>query len=409
MLWKVNTENQVSVNQASVNQVSANHVYANHVYALLKSYLSPSLRFELKQHIYRTKHFCAALCFWQWQRSKFPFNANNTITINYLGRPQNKRILMSLLGVDAANINQPNTSLANTKANEVSVTQYPMRDAICIPFSLVTIVALRRPIETIVASYSKSLRRSINAERPNYRHKAINDIAKIDEIERDMLKAYATARHDNGAAQLEPGLVAKLAQPRYGRLDLLLHNDEPVGCHLGNFYTRKGKCYWHVNRLGYPQHIFSDYKHWGEVNSMNLHLALESAIENGYDYCDYGVSLAKPGHGLIEWKRRRKGFLATHDNFKFFYMKLPKSGGAQFLWHIPVFGVESGKPTLHLGIPADKTDAELLERYHEMGYAGLYKVYLDCVTAPSAHFIESIRALYADQQTQPLVITYIVG
>ena len=64
---------------------------------------------------------------------------------------------------------------------------------------------------------------------------------------------------------------------------------------------------------------------------------------------------------------------------------------------------------LHLGIPAGKTEEEMLARYHEMGYAGLYKGYLDCVKPPSAQFIDSIRALYADQESQPLVITYTVG
>lgn len=101
--------------------------------------------------------------------------------------------------------------------------------------------------------------------------------------------------------------------------------------------------------------------------------------------------------------------MATHDNFKYFYLKLPQTGGAQFLWDTPVFGVEHGKPTLHLGIPEYKTDEEMIARYHEMSYAGLYKVYLNCVKPPSQSFIESIRALYADQETQPLFITYLLG
>ena len=79
------------------------------------------------------------------------------------------------------------------------------------------------------------------------------------------------------------------------------------------------------------------------------------------------------------------------------------------MWDSPVFGVEGGKPTLHLGIPAGKAEEEMLARYHEMGYGGLYKVYLDCVIPPSAQFLESMRALYADQDPQPLIISYIVG
>ena len=374
----------------------------------LKNCVSPSLRFEIRQKKGHLKHLFSRLNCLKWQHFSFQIGETNltatSATVHYKGRPENKALLMGLLGANPAAPTQ-----AISSKHKVYVTEHPMRNAICIPFYLMTIVKLGRPIENIVATYSKSLRRSINSERPNYRYQTIDSRDKIDAIEHTMLKPYATARHDIGAAQLESGLVQKFAQKAHGRLDVLLQGDEEVGCQLGNPYTRKGKRYWHVNRLGYPSIIYTDYKRWGEVNSINLHLALETAIENGYDYCDYGVSVAKPGHGLIEWKRRRRGFLATHDNFQYFYMKLPKTGGAQFLWHSPVFGVEAGKPTLHLGVPEGKTEEEMLARYHEMGYAGLYKVYLDCVKPPSAQFVESIRALYADQETQPTIITYQVG
>ncbi len=370
----------------------------------LKNCVSPSLKFEIRQKRCQLKHFLASLNWRKWQHFSFPLSETNSTIVHYKGRLENKPVLKALLGSDPA-ISYPGVP----SGDKVYVTEHPMRDAICIPFFLITIVKLGRPIEEIVASYSKSLRRSINSDRPNYRYQAINCVDKIDLIENNMLKAYATLRHDSSAAQLEPGMVQKFAQKPHGRLDILLQGDDEVGCHLGHPYTRKGKRYWHVNRLGYPSSVFSDYKRWGEVNSINLHLALESAIENGYDYCDYGISLAKPGHGLIEWKRRRKGFLSTHDSFDYFYMKLPKVGGAQFLWDTPVFGVEGGKPTLHLGIPEGKTEEEMLARYNEMGYGGLYKVYLDCVTPPSAQFVESIRALYADHDVQPMVITYVVG
>jgi hypothetical protein len=377
---------------------------SNRLVSILKNCISPSYRFEIRQKRSQIKHFMAGLNCAKWQSFSFLAGETSLTTVHYKGRPENKAVLMALLGA-----NQSATSQTIPSGEKVYVTEHPMRDAICIPFALITIVKLGRSIDDIVASYSKSLRRSINSERPSYRYQTVDSVDKVDRIENTMLKPYAIARHDISAAQLEPGLVQKFAKKEHGRLDVLLHGDEEVGCHLGNPYMRKGKCYWHVNRLGYPSSVFSDYKRWGEVNSINLHLALEAAIENGYDYCDYGVSLAKPGHGLIEWKRRRRGYLATHDNFKYFYMKLPKTGGAQFLWDTPVFGVEGGKPTLHLGIPEDKTDEEMLARYHEMGYGGLYKVYLDCVKPPSTRFIDAIRALYADQDTQPMIITYVVG
>lgn len=370
---------------------------------MLRSVIPPSLRFALKQLKERLVQFLAGLCFWKWEASTFYLDEAHLTTINYRGRPENKVILMALLGLSRELASAP----VNTTSNKVCVREYPMRDSICIPHCLTTIVKLGRSVDDILATYSRSLRRSINQESASYRYEAVHDSAKIDAIERDMLKPYATARHDTGAAQLHAGVLKKLAQPRYGRLDMLYQGQEQIGCHLGNFYTRKGKKYWHVNRLGYPEAVFSDYKRWGEVNSINLHLALESAIKNGYDYCDYGVSLARPGAGLIEWKRRRRGFLAD-DYYKYFYLKFPKKDATQFFWDAPLFGVEGGKVTLHLGVLEGKTDEEIAARYHEMGYGGLCKVYLHCIKPPSEQLIETIRGLYLDQESQPMVITYLV-
>ncbi len=369
---------------------------------LLKNVISPSLRFEIKQNKERLKQFLVGLSFWKWKIAEFYLNETCLTTINYRGRPENQVVLMALLGF-SSKVATP----ANSSMNKIFVREYPMRDSICIPQCLTTIVKLGRSEDEILATYSRSLRRSINQESLQYRYEAVQDPAKIDVIEREMLRPYAAARHDTGAAQLEAKVVRKLAQPEYGRLDLLYKGQEQVGCHLGNFYSRKGKKYWHVNRMGYPEAVFSDYKRWGEVNSINLHLALKSAINNGYDYCDYGVSLARPGAGLIEWKRRRRGFLVD-DYYQYFYLKFPKKDATQFFWDAPLFGVEGRKVTLHLGLPDDKTDEEITARYNEMGYGGLYKVYLHCTKPPSEDIIEIIRGLYVDQESQPMVITYLV-
>ena len=208
----------------------------------IKTFVSPSLRFEIRQTKERASHFLARLYFWQWRSVKFAFSTTNPTTIHYKGRLENKSILMGLLGVNP-NLSVNVSASVSEKGAEVLVTECPMRDAICIPFCLITIVELGRPIEDIVASYSKSLRRSINSERPNYRYQAIDEIAAVDEVERNMLKPYASARHDIGAAQLEPGLVRKFAQQEHGRLDLLMQGEEQVGCHLGNPYTRLSKRY----------------------------------------------------------------------------------------------------------------------------------------------------------------------
>jgi len=371
----------------------------------IRSMISPSLRFDINQKKNQTLYFLQGLFFWKWQSVRFQISDTNPTTIHYLGNPAHKPTLMALLG---ANANQPNV---NAAANEIFVSQFPMRDMICVPFSLTTVVKLNRTVEDILATYSSSLRRQLNKQRPQFRYEKVTNAEQIVDLQQTMLIPYATARHDLAASQLSDAELHKLSQPEYGRLDVLYQNDEAVGCHFGNHYACQGTRYWHVNRFGYPAAVFSDYKRWGDINAMNLQLALERAIQDGFDFIDYGMSLAKPGCGLIEWKRRRKGFLVANTNHDYFYLKFPKTGAAQFFWDAPVFGVEHGKVTLHLGVPLDKTDEEVQARYHEMGYGGLYKVYLHYVpssetTALSETLVESMRALYADQDVQPMIICY---
>lgn len=313
-------------------------------------------------------------------------------------------MVKSLLGVSESITISQNSNNNPAFKCEIKITDFPLPGTICIPATLATIVPLHRTVEEILATYSRSLRRSITGQRGKYRTETISELKSITETEQEMLKPYANARHEN-AHHLGLDTIVSLATSQYGRLDLLYLNDEAVGCHLGNTYERNGKNYWHVNRFGYPEKIYNDYKHWGEVNSMNLHLALEGAIKEGYDFIDYGGSLARPGAGLIEWKRRRKGLLAQ-DYGQYLYLKLPKSGADHFFWNSPLFAIEKAKITLHLGVPAEQTDEAVMARYHEMGYGGLYKVYLHCAQPLNASLVESVRALYADQENPPMIITY---
>jgi hypothetical protein len=366
---------------------------------ILEKLVLRSVKYQIKRRISLTKYFISSYSFWKWRSSHFILNSAQ---INYFGNSDNIIQLKELLGLrDQAATPEP------TKINiQINITDFPVPRALRIPATLTTVVKLDRTLEDILASYSRSLRRSIQAQRSEYRYETVANLEKIKEIESLMFKPYADARHEN-AHHLGINTLTSLATSKYGRLDLLYCGEEAVGCHLGNSYEHQDKKYWYVNRFGYPANIFNDFKRWGEVNSMNLHLSLEMAIQNGYDYCDYGTSLARPGAGLIEWKRRRKGFLAE-DYGNYFYLKFPKSGAEQFFWDSPLFNIENNKITLHLGLPNGKSDEDIMARYHEMGYGGLYKVYLHCKKEPNETLVQSMRNLYIDQDAQPIVITYII-
>jgi hypothetical protein len=363
----------------------------------INTLISPSLKTELKGRLLQISNFVKGLYFWRWKYQLF-ITKSPSISVRYIG--QHAAQVTALLGVDST---QQSEAMVES---ELWLTDFPLPRAYPIPATLTTIVPLHRTVEEIMATYASSLRRSINKQRPSYRYERIDDAVKVAEMNQTMLMPYANARHEN-AYHMSLSEITQLALSEHGCLYALYFGDELVGCHLANYYERKGKRYWHVNRFGYIEAVFSDFKRWGEVNSINLHMALEEAIKGSFDYCDYGMSLAKPGSGLIEWKRRRKGFVALeHEGGTKFYLTLPKQGLAQFFWDSPLFSIEKGKVTLHLGIPEGKTDEEILAKYHEMGYMGLYKVYLNCLSDPSDAVVEGIRALYQEEQNPPMIITY---
>lgn len=362
-----------------------------------------SIKYQLRELKARISVFCSMMCFWQWKTFVFQLKETDSAMVHYLGRPCQLPILKSLLGVPDVQNSQAEVLASEDK---ISVYEFPLPNALCIPHGLSTLVKLDKSIEDILAGYSRSLRRSILKQAPKFRYEEVTTEAAIDGIDKTMLRPYAIARNGEGANQLSVSVVKDLALNRYGRLDLLYEGEDIVGCHLGNSYVRRGKRYWHVNRFGYTEEVFSDHTRLQDVNSANLHLALVSAVENGYDYCDYGFSLARPGSGLIEWKRRRKGFLEKLG-VNSFYLKMPKKGTAQFFWDCPLFSLTGKKINLHLGVPENKTDEELAARYREMGFDGLTVVYLMCAMQPSAAFLEMMSGLYKELRFQPKIIVSI--
>jgi hypothetical protein len=80
---------------------------------------------------------------------------------------------------------------------------------------------------------------------------------------------------------------------------------------------------------------------------------------------------------------------------------LPKVGVAQFLWETPLFAVEGKKLTLHLGLPDGPSDEEIAERYREMGFGGLSRVYLHCAKAPPEKLLETLRGRYSHLKSPP--------
>lgn len=364
----------------------------------LRKLLSPSLRFELRKAFAWLQDSLARACFWRWEMARFKLREDSAHDILYVGTKDRREFVQVLLGAQAPGAD---TRLRLQKSEHtVLVTEVPTPGALFVPQQLSAVVPLRRSLDEITGQYNSELRRNLRKHRARYRmQQALND-DDIASADRDMLQPYARARHGSAASQIQTQEVHRVAKSA-GRLDLVLLEDDVVACHLGCTVTRSGKRYWSTVRFGYPDTVFSDHKKLREVNSITTFMALEWAIENNFDYYDIGTCLARPDDGLLEWKRRRGGDVDTLGNHGYLFVKLPKVGAEQFLWETPLFAVENGKLTLHLGVPSARSDEEVAVRYREMGFGGLSKVYLHCAAPPREQLLDILRGRYSHLNSPP--------
>ncbi len=369
--------------------------YTSHLY---RQFTTPSFRFELRETIAWLRDQFVRLHLWNWEITRFPHASNKSYDIIYIGRKARRGLAKSILGINYDdNASYPEGSLSNRK---VLVSEMPVPGALQVPWYLITIIPLGHPLEELTARYDKKLRQLLRNARERYHTQQALDDEDIDRANRELLMPYATARRGDGAVQLQPDEVRRIAQET-GRLDLLYREGELVGCHLGYPIFRSGKRYWVGLRVGFTDVVFSDSKRLHEANSINNYLALEWAVKNGFDYYDNGTCLARPDDGLLQWKRRRGGAVDKTGNHIYFYVRLPKDGVAQFLWDAPLFAVERHHLTLHLGVPDGANNDEVASRYRDMGFGGLFKVYLHCAKPVEGNLIGMLSELYKHEKSPP--------
>lgn len=370
--------------------------------AVARKFISPSMRYELRNVSNKLRDFLGRACFWRWEIARFRLQQESPYEILYIGRKQGREMAKLLIGGkgqgNAPAANEPVQPAAS--GHVVVVSEMPTTGALNVPHYLSAVVPLGRPLEEITARYDSELRRSIRKNRPLYQMRQTLDDDEIAMADRDLLRPYASARQGIHAAQFPTDDVFRLAKG-VGRLDLITLEGEVVACHLGCEITRGGKRYWSTLRFGYCEAVFADAKRLREVNSITTYMALEWALGQGYDYYDIGLCVARPDDGLLKWKRRRGGDIDGLNNHAYMFVRLPKAGVAQFLWDTPLFAVEGDKLTLHLGVPDGPSDEEVASRYHEMVFGGLHKIYLYGAKGAGEQFLENLRSRYASVQTPP--------
>jgi hypothetical protein len=366
----------------------------------IRKLISPSTRFELRKAVSWLRDLLSRACFWRWEIVRFKLREGSQFDVLYIGRKTQREFVKVLMGAQSSGHDKKSES--GTSSQTVLISEMPTPGALCVPQYLSAVVPLSRSIDEITARYNTELRRNLRKNRLRYRMKqALND-DEIESADQEMLQPYAKARHGSAASQIETHEVHRVAK-NAGRLDLVLLEDEVVACHLGCVITRAGKRYWSTIRFGYPETVYSDAKKLREINSITTFMALEWAIENGFDYYDIGTCLARPDDGLLEWKRRRGGDVDTLGNYGYMFVRLPKTGVAQFLWETPLFAVEGKGLTLHLGLPDGLEDEEIASRYREMGFGGLSKIYLHCTRPPGEPLLDTLRSRYNHLKSPPIM------
>ncbi|OIQ99965.1 hypothetical protein GALL_179810 [mine drainage metagenome] len=376
--------------------------YRKYAAVLIHKLISPSMRFECKEVAAWLREKLDRACIWRWEITRLHQLEDSPYNILYVGCKAHRELAKIILGVEKV---EDETQMGRNQMSQmVFVSAIPIPGALRVPKYLRTIVPLNKPIEEIMAKYDDRLRRSLLKLRPYYRVQQELDTAEIDRIDREMLQPFARARHGSSANLMSSQMVRRFAL-EFGRLDLVLLGEQVVACMLGNQHIRKGKRYWVANRCGYPETVFSDSKQLGKSNSINHHLAIELANENGFDYCDFALCFARPDDGLIQFKRRWGGELDINglSSYGYFHIRLPKVGAAQFLWDTPLFAVEDHKLALHLGLPHGPSDDEFETRYRQMGFGGLTKIYLHYARPPGELILTKLSDLYKHQNPRPAV------
>lgn len=376
--------------------------YRQYKSVIVRKLISPSIRFEITQMLAWIREQLNRACLWRWEIARLPQQDNSPYDIQYVGRKAHRELARIILGIE--NCIDTTQASTNVSSRKVFVTEMPIPGALCVPQYLRAIVPLGKTIEEIMSGYDSELRRSIRKHRPLYHMQQALGDAEIDFADHKMLRPYASARHGSSANQIASEIVRRFAL-EFGRLDFVLFGDEVVACLLGNEHIRRGKRYWLLDRLGYPEKVFSDPKRHSVINSITYNLAIEWAIKNNFDYCDLTLCFARPNDGLLQYKSRRGAVLDRIglQGYGYFHIRLPREGAAQFLWDTPLFAVERNKLTLHLGLPVGQSDDEFVSRYRKMGFSGLSKIYLHCARPAGEQLLAAVCNLYKHQNPPPTV------
>lgn len=339
---------------------------------------------------------------WGWKHSRLVPREGSTFAVTYLGRPSVAWRAWTCLGLPGGEL-EPRAPPIGDRAHSALVSELPLPRSLRIPWDLHMVVPLGRRLEEIAAGYDGELRRRLRRLAGRFRLRRVAEPAEVDRINQEMLVPYALARHGDAAHVMSPEDVRRMAL-RGGGLDVLLEAGTEVACHLGyEVRHREGRA-WVTRLFGYPSTVFADARRLRDVNAANAWAAMAWAHASGYDHYDLGACHARPDDGLLQWKRRRGGCPDLLRNEAYFHLRLPRQDVARFLWESPVFAVERGRLTLHVGVPAGPSEDEVGRRFRELAFGGLAAVRVHWAAARATPPAQATCAWLERQSPAPPVV-----
>ena len=334
---------------------------------------------------------------WHWELVSLT-GAPRPYRVVYLGLSEQLKTTASLLNLDRAEVQTVTPKMTPRTA---VVSSAPLPRALKVPLNVHMVVPLGAPLEQVLERFDAQLRKRLERQRSRYSTVRVTSGSEVDLLTDTMLRPYARARHGDDATPMDHALVRRLAL-KVGRLDLLCKDGAPVGCRIGYPHTMgDGTTAWVLWRLGYPHHVFEDRKRLGDFNAMNVYVDLERVLAEGFDHYDMGSCVAQPDNGLLQWKRRRGGTPTAYHTDEWLSVILPRQGAAQLLWDAPLLAAEDGHLALWLGLPAVRSDDELLERCKGMRFDGLVRVHVCSERPVSQALLDGLAKLYDGLGTKP--------
>ena len=176
---------------------------------MIRNFISPSLRFWLRETAAGFRESLNRARLWQWEITKLQQRDGRPYNILYTGRKTQRELAKVLLGV---NDEMGSSQTLDLSSRTVIISEMPVPGALRIPQAMHFVIPLGRPMEEITAGFESELRRRLRKCWGRYRLQQVVDDTEIARIDRDMLQPYAKARHGMGASQIGSDELHRMAQ-----------------------------------------------------------------------------------------------------------------------------------------------------------------------------------------------------